>query len=113
MTREMGHMTMVDRMIKRAPIAKINVYSYYARVVEALCLLDPLFDLSIKNVPGVKKPDDSNLKCSTSAAVATREQEQASKDLKPLNVQEVACKIMVLRKDLMRWQEDDPSLRKF
>ena len=79
-------MMTVDRMLKRAPIARINIDTpYYARVVEALCLLDPLFDLIIGNIPGARRPDDPNPKWSTSAAVATRVKEWASKGLKPLN----------------------------
>ena len=114
LTGEMGHMMMVDRTVKRALIARINIDTpYYAGVVEALCLLGPLFDLIIGNVPGARRPDDPNPKWSTSAAVATRAQERASEGSKPLNVQEVASKVAVSKKDLMRWQEDDPSLRKF
>ena len=48
-------------------------------MVEALCLLDPLFDLIIRNVLGVRRPDDPNPRWSTSAAVTTRAQEWAGK----------------------------------
>ena len=42
----------VDRTIKRAPMAKIEVDTpFYVGTVEALCLQDPLFDLIIGNVP--------------------------------------------------------------
>ena len=72
----MGHIVMVDGTIKRASIARINVDTlYYIRVVEALCVLDPLFDFINGNVPGARKPDDPNPKWSTSAAVTTRAQE--------------------------------------
>ena len=112
LTGETKHMMMVDRTLKRAPIARINIDTpYYAGVVEALCLLDPLFDLIIGNVPVARRPDDPNPKWSTSAAMATRAQERASEGSKPLNVQEVASKVAVSKEDLMRWQEDDPSLR--
>ena len=114
LTGEMGHMMMVDRTVKRAPIARIDIDTpYYAGVVEALCLLDPLFDLIIGNVPGARRPGDSNPRWSTSAAVATRAQERASEGSKPMNVQEVAGKVAISKKDLMRWLEDNPSLRKF
>ena len=114
LTGETGHMMMVDRTLKRAYIARINIGTpYYTGVVEALCLLDPLFDLIIGNVPGARRPDDPNPKWSTSAAVATRAQERASEGSKPLNVQEVTSKVAVSKEDLMRWQKDDPSLRKF
>ena len=114
LTGEMGHMMMVERTLKKASIARINIDTpYYTGVVEALCLLDPLFDLIIGNVPGARRPDYPNPKCSTSAAVATRAQERASEGSKPLNVQEVASKVAVSKEDLIRWQEDDPSLKKF
>ena len=114
LTGETGHMMMVDRTLKKASIARINIDTpYYTGVVEALCLLDPLFDLIIGNVSGARRPDDPNPKWSTSAAVATKAQERASEGSKPLNVQEVASKVAVSKEDLMRWQEDDPSLRKF
>ena len=83
LTGETGHMMMVDRTLKKAPIARINIDTpYYTGVVEALCLLDPLFDLIIGNVPGARRPDDPNPKWSTSAAVATRAQERASEGSK-------------------------------
>ena len=48
MTGEMVHVMMVDRKIKRAPIARINAdIPYYLAVLETLRLLDPLFDLII------------------------------------------------------------------
>ena len=63
LTGETGYMMMVDRTLKKAPIARINRDTpYYTGVVEALCLLDPLFDLIIGNVPGARRPDDPNPK---------------------------------------------------
>ena len=54
-TAEMGYIMTVDRMIKRAPMAKVEVdTSFYVGTVEALCLQDPLFDLIIGNMPGAK-----------------------------------------------------------
>ena len=82
-------------------------------MVEALCLLNPLFNLIIGNALGARRLDDPNTKWSMLAAVATKAKKRASKGSKPLNVQEVAGKGTISKKDLMRWQEDDPSLRKF
>ena len=113
MTGEISLMMMVDRTIKRAPIAWINADTlYYAEVVEALCRLDPLFDLIIGNVPGMRKPDDPNPKCVRQLQwlPGSKTGEQR---FEATNVQDVACKMAILRKDLMRWQEDHPSLRKF
>ena len=114
LTGEIAHMMMVDQTIKRAPIARINIDTlYYTGVVEALYLRDLLFDLIIRNILGARRPDNPNPKWSMSAAVATRVQERASEGSKPLNVQKVAGKVAVLKKNLMISQEDDPSLRKF
>ena len=67
LTGKMGHMMMVDRTITRAPIARINADApYYAEVVEALCLLNPLFDLIMGNVPGARRPGNPNSKWSMS-----------------------------------------------
>ena len=62
---------------------------------------------------GARKSSHSNSKLSTLVEVATRTQEREREDSKPLNVQDAACEMTVSRKGLMRWQEDDPSLRKF
>ena len=71
-TGEMGHIMTVDRTIKRAPLAKEEVYTpFYVGTVEALCLQDPLFDLIIGNVPGPRRSDDPNSKCGVVTAVAT------------------------------------------
>ena len=84
MTGETGHMMMLDWTFKKAPIARINIDTpYYAGVVEALCLLDPLFNLIIRNVPGTRRPDDPNPKWSMLAVVATRVQKRVSKGSKP------------------------------
>ena len=45
--------------------------------------------------------------------MATRAQERASESSKPLNVHEVVGKVAVSKKNLMRMQDDDSSLRKF
>ena len=42
---EMGHIMTVDRTLKRAPRAKVQVDTpFYVGTVEALCLQDPFFD---------------------------------------------------------------------
>ena len=47
-TGEMEHIMTVDRTIKRAPMAKVEVDTpFYGGTVEVLCLQDPLFDLII------------------------------------------------------------------
>ena len=44
-TGKMGHIMTVDRTIKRALIAKVEVDTpFHVGTVEALCLQNPLFD---------------------------------------------------------------------
>ena len=51
----------VNRTLIRDPNAKIKVDApFYTRTVEAVCMKDTLFDLSIGNLPGVGKPKDPN-----------------------------------------------------
>ena len=60
-TEEMGHIMTVDRTLKRAPMAKVEVDTpFYVGTLEALCLQNSLFDLIIRNVPGARRSDDPN-----------------------------------------------------
>ena len=85
-----GYMLTVDRTVRRAPVGMINIdMPYYTSRVEALCLLDPLFDLIVGNIEGARAPDDPNVKWDVAAAVVTRS--QARKDIvdPPLKVKEI------------------------
>ena len=58
-TGSMSCVMAIDRTMKEAPIAEIKVDTpYYAGVTQAICLLDPLFDLVIGNIPGARNPND-------------------------------------------------------
>ena len=60
-TGEMGHIMTVDRTIKQAPMAKVEVGTLFSvGTVQTLCLQDPLFDLIIENVPGARRSYDPN-----------------------------------------------------
>ena len=112
-TGEMGHIMTVDRTIKRAPKAKVEVdTSFYVETVEALCLHDPLFDLIIGNVPGAGRSDDPNPEWVVVTAVATRAQARIGKNPKPLNMKKVRDKTSINNKDLIKMQEEDPTLQK-
>ena len=57
-TGEVGHMMTVYRTLKRAPNARIKVdTSFYTGTVEAMCMKDPLLDLTIGTILGSKKPN--------------------------------------------------------
>ena len=92
-TGEMGHIMTVDRTIKRAPMAKVEVDTpFYVGTVEALCLQDLLFDLIIGNGPAARRSDDPNPEWEVVTAVATRAQAWSGKDPKPLKMKEVTDK---------------------
>ena len=58
-TGSMGYEMAIDRTLKEASIAETKVDTpYYTGVTQAICLLDPLFDLVIGNVPGTRNSDD-------------------------------------------------------
>ena len=113
-TGEMGHIMTVVRTIKRVPMAKVEVDTpFHVGTVEALCLLDPLFDLFIGNVPGARRSDDPKPEWGVVAtAVATKAQALSGKDPKPLEMKEVTDKMSINKKDLMKMQEEDPILQK-
>ena len=112
-TGEMGHIMTMDRTIKQAPTAKIEVdLPLYVGTVEALCLQDPLFDLIIGYVPGAKRSDDPNPEWVVVTEVATRAQARSGKDSKPLKMKEVTEKMSINMKDLIKMQEEDPNLQK-
>ena len=103
----------VDRTIKRASMAKVEVDTpFYVGTVEALCLQDPLFDLIIGNVPGARRSDDPNPEWGVVTAMATRAQARSGKDPKPLKMKEVTDKMSINKKDLIKTQEEDPTLQK-
>ena len=114
-TGEMGYILMVNRTIKRAPMAKVEVDTpFYVGTVEVLCLQDPLFDLIIGNVSGARGLCDPNPEWGVvMTAVATRAQARSGKDAKPLKMKEVTDKMSINKKDLIKLPEEDPTLQKF
>ena len=113
LTGEMGHIMTVDRTIKRALMAKVEVDTpFYIGTVEALCLQNPLFDLIIGNVPGARRLGDPNSEWGVVTAVATRAQPPSDKDPKPLKMKEVTDNMSINKKDLMKMQEEDSTLQK-
>ena len=94
-------------------MAKVEVDTpFYVGTVEALCLQDPLFDLIIGNVPGARRSDDPNPDWGVVMAMTTRAQDWSGKDPKPLKMNEVTNKMSINKKDLIKIQEEDPTLQK-
>ena len=58
-TAEFNVMLLIDNTARKVPIVKIDVDTPYLKgQVEAQCLLDPIYDLVIGNVPGARAPYD-------------------------------------------------------
>ena len=52
---------LIDRTVRIMPIATLYVSTpYYDGTVTALCVDNPIYDLVIGNIPGVRKPGDEN-----------------------------------------------------
>ena len=112
-TGKMGHIMTVDRTVKQAPMAEVAVNTpFCVGAVEALCLQDPLFDLIIGNVPGARRSDDPNPEWGVMTTVATRVQARSGKNPKPLKMKEVADKMSINKKELIKMQQEDPTLQK-
>ena len=112
-TGEMGDIITVDRTIKRAPMAKVEVDTpFYVGTVEALCLQNPLFDLIIGNVLGARRSYDPNPEWGVVTALATRAQARSGKNPTSLKMKEVADKMSINKKDLIKMQEEDPTMQK-
>ena len=58
-TGDFNVMLLIDNTARKVPIAKIVIDTPYVKgQVEAQCLLDPIYDLVIGNVPGTRAADD-------------------------------------------------------
>ena len=75
LTGEIGKLTLLDKSIIETPVAHITIHTpFYEDRVEALCLDNPIIDLVLGNIDGVRSPADPkslNLE-KQSAAVTTR-----------------------------------------
>ena len=57
MTDKNWSCSLIDRTIRRLPVAKIPVDTpYYKRELYAMCVEDPIYDLIIGNIQGVQTP---------------------------------------------------------
>ena len=58
-TGDLNVMLLIDSTARKVPIAKIDVDTPYLKgQVKAQCLLDPIYDLVIGNVPGARAAHD-------------------------------------------------------
>ena len=113
-TGSMGYVMAIDRTLKEAPIAEIKVNTpYYTTVTQAICLLDPLFDLVIGNIPGAQNPDDPVPSVETCAAAVTRAQARKDITVKPLVTKEVTAQTSITKNKLAKLQQKDNTLERY
>ena len=85
---------------------------FYTESAEVMFMKDPLFDLSIGNIPGAREPNDANPNWGLVAAAVIRAQARERGNPKPLKVKAKATKVAV-DKELVRLQEKESTLQKF
>ena len=113
-TGKFGYMLLIDNTLREVPLARIRVDTPYLKgEVTAQCLLVPIYDLIIGNVPGARAPDDSDPSWQEASAMTTRSQVKKGTTTKPLIVPEDLRGSAIHREDLIQLQEENPSLRKY
>jgi len=69
---------LIDGTVRRTPVADIEIETpYYTGKVKVVCMENPLYDVIIGNVPGVRDEDNNRLEAET---------QQQAKPTKPLKV---------------------------
>ena len=76
---------LIDGTIRRTPVAKIYVDTpYYSGLTTAVCMKNPIYDLIVGNIEGVRDSMDQQQLLHPSQAVQTRSQAKAPRGLTPL-----------------------------
>ena len=82
-------MMMIDKSIKKVPIARIVVDTpYYSGEVEALCLSDAIYDLVIGNISDARPPNDPNLLWQTAVCDVNNHTRKAKGNIRDVNNEE-------------------------
>ena len=59
LTGRFGYMPLIDKTIRKAPIAKVFIDTpYFTGEAEAQCLPDAMYDVIIGNIPNARGPED-------------------------------------------------------
>ena len=115
LTGKKGYVTTFDKtLLIIAPIAKIQVDTpYYVGEVEALCVQEPVADLIIGNITGVREADNPDPEWELAAAAITRARARQGDNVKALNVKEISSRFSVSREELCKLQSEDDELKAF
>ena len=112
LTGRFGYMLLIDKTIRKVPIAKVFIDTpYFTREVEAQCLPDAMYDVIIGNIPNARSPEDPNPSWETVCAV-TRAQAKKGQGLSLLKIPDVAKCATVTKEQLIKFQHDDSSLER-
>jgi len=102
---------LIDGTVRKTPVAEVEINTpYYKGKVRAVCMRNPLYDLIVGNIPGVKMEEE----IAETHAVVTRSQaqkEKLEKPIKPLNVSD-GVDTNVNRDQLISLQQQDESIKK-
>ena len=112
---------LADGSIVKMPLAEIEVDTpYLVGKIEAMCMTQPVFNLILGNIPGVRKPEDPDpewqckIRAMETSAVMTRAQvEKERRVTQPLKVTEAPSVVEdVDPKRLIELQQTDITLAK-
>jgi len=85
LTGQVERCILIDGTVRYTPGARIYVQTlFFSGLTTAICMENPIYDLVIGNVPGVRDVSISPLVEQTSQAVQTESQEKDTKDLTPI-----------------------------
>lgn len=90
------------------PVAEVFICSpFYTGKAEVWVMENPVYDVLIGNVQGAKEPDVPEVVTAVQTRAQAQEQRRGTKPLKvPIPLKDIATKT-----DMMKAQEDDPSLK--
>ncbi|KAL3854643.1 hypothetical protein ACJMK2_013904 [Sinanodonta woodiana] len=102
---------LLDQTIDHVPVNRIMIETpFLTGTVEALCIANPIYELTIGNVPGSRLPTMGDFRYPIIQAVQTRSQiKEESKSLRKLKVPEAITDIS--REEFRDEQKRDESLR--
>ena len=107
LTGEITKCVLIDGTVREAPVARLQVNTpYYNGWVSALCMKNPLYDLILGNIQGMRAADDADQEW-TVGAVLTRSMSK-SKPFRPLKT--LPSLDIVKPEDLKREQKNDETL---
>ena len=103
------HVRMIDGSVRMFPEALIQVTSpFFTGSTVAVVMPEPLFDLIVGNISGVRNACTVDVATQTSAAVVTRAMARAPKPVTPLTI--ASPQDLINSQDVVHEQQSDPTL---